>query len=77
MGVIEKSPGAKTVPRNHTNKNIASKTNENMQNLAIKSIEALEILDSRGNPTVQVEVVTERGIFRTSVSPIRGINRKF
>ena len=45
--------------------------------LAIKSIEALEILDSRGNPTVQVEVVTERGIFRTSVSPIRGINRKF
>jgi len=39
MGVIEKSPGAKTVPRNHTNKNIASKTNENMQNLAIKSIE--------------------------------------
>lgn len=31
--------GAKTVPRNRANKNIASKTNENMQNLAIKSIE--------------------------------------
>ena len=29
--------------------------------LAIKNIEALEILDSRGNPTVQVEVVTEGG----------------
>ena len=45
--------------------------------LAIKNIEAREVLDSRGNPTVQVEVVTERGIFRSSISSIRGINRKF
>ena len=29
--------------------------------LKIESIEALEILDSRGNPTIQVEVVTEGG----------------
>ena len=29
--------------------------------LAIEEIRALEILDSRGNPTVQVEVVTEDG----------------
>ena len=29
--------------------------------LKIESIEALEVLDSRGNPTVQVEVVTEGG----------------
>ena len=28
----------------------------------IESIEAVEILDSRGNPTLQVEVVTEEGI---------------
>ena len=28
----------------------------------IESIEAIEILDSRGNPTLQVEVVTEEGI---------------
>ena len=30
--------------------------------IAIKDIKALEILDSRGNPTVQVEVITEDGI---------------
>ena len=30
--------------------------------LLIKEIEAVEILDSRGNPTIQVEVTTENGI---------------
>ena len=30
--------------------------------LLIKEIEAIEILDSRGNPTIQVEVTTENGI---------------
>jgi len=44
--------------------------------LGIKNIEALEVLDSRGNPTVQVEVVTERRIFRDCYCPIRSINRK-
>ena len=29
--------------------------------LEIKNIEALEVLDSRGNPTVQVEVITDGG----------------
>ena len=29
--------------------------------LGIESVKALEVLDSRGNPTVQVEVVTEGG----------------
>ena len=29
----------------------------------IKEISALEILDSRGNPTVEVEVVTESGAY--------------
>ena len=28
--------------------------------LAIEEIKALEVLDSRGNPTVQVEVVLDR-----------------
>lgn len=37
--LVNELPGAKTVPRNHANKNIASKTNENMQILVIKSIE--------------------------------------
>lgn len=32
-------PGAKTVPRDHANKNKTAKTNENMQFSAIKSIE--------------------------------------
>mmetsp|Transcript_44075 Transcript_44075/g.134182 ORF Transcript_44075/g.134182 Transcript_44075/m.134182 type:complete len:479 (-) Transcript_44075:199-1635(-) len=34
---------------------------------AIQSVKAREILDSRGNPTVEVEVGTEDGIFRASV----------
>ena len=29
--------------------------------LAIDDIKAIEILDSRGNPTIQVEVITEGG----------------
>jgi len=33
----------------------------------IQSIKAREILDSRGNPTVEVEVVTQDGLFRASV----------
>ena len=37
--------------------------------LAIKNIEALEILDSRGNPTVQVEVVTEGGFSGVAMVP--------
>ncbi|PJB09012.1 hypothetical protein CO122_00430, partial [bacterium (Candidatus Gribaldobacteria) CG_4_9_14_3_um_filter_33_9] len=32
-------------------------------NLKIKNIKAREILDSRGNPTVEVELETEEGIF--------------
>lgn len=34
---------------------------------SIKSIKAREILDSRGNPTVEVDVVTEDGLFRAAV----------
>jgi len=34
---------------------------------SIQSIHAREILDSRGNPTVEVEVTTEQGLFRASV----------
>jgi len=43
--------------------------------LGIESVKALEILDSRGNPTVQVEVVTEGGFGRTSNGSIRCVNR--
>eukprot|EP01027_Heterolobosea_sp_BB2_P027000 GEZU01042160.1.p1 GENE.GEZU01042160.1~~GEZU01042160.1.p1 ORF type:complete len:480 (+),score=209.01 GEZU01042160.1:135-1442(+) len=35
--------------------------------MAIQSIKAREILDSRGNPTVEVDVVTDKGLFRAAV----------
>ncbi len=34
---------------------------------AIKSIRSREILDSRGNPTVEAEVLTESGVYRAAV----------
>lgn len=37
--------------------------------LAIKQVKALEILDSRGNPTVQVEVITEEGTNGIAIVP--------
>ena len=37
--------------------------------LGIKSVSAMEVLDSRGNPTVQVEVITEGGFCGTAIVP--------
>ena len=37
--------------------------------LAIEEIKALEVLDSRGNPTVQVEVITEEGTNGVAMLP--------
>lgn len=37
--------------------------------LGIKEIKALEVLDSKGNPTVQVEVITEGGFHGTAIVP--------
>ena len=37
--------------------------------LAIESVSALEILDSRGNPTVQVEVTTVGGFSGVAMVP--------
>lgn len=33
----------------------------------IKNVVAREILDSRGNPTVEADVVTSKGVFRSAV----------
>lgn len=33
----------------------------------IKDVKAREILDSRGNPTVEADVITENGVFRAAV----------
>ena len=35
--------------------------------MPIKKIFARQIYDSRGNPTVEVDLTTERGIFRAAV----------
>ncbi|MGI5841863.1 MAG: phosphopyruvate hydratase [Christensenellales bacterium] len=35
----------------------------------IKTIKALEVLDSRGNPTVQVEVTTKKGFYGKAIVP--------
>ena len=37
--------------------------------LGIEDVKALEVLDSRGNPTVQVEVVTEGGFSGVAMVP--------
>lgn len=37
--------------------------------LGINKVQALEVLDSRGNPTVQVEVITEEGFVGTALVP--------
>ena len=37
--------------------------------LAIEDIKALEVLDSRGNPTIQVEVILEGGFYGKSIVP--------
>ena len=37
--------------------------------LEIRSVKAMEVLDSRGNPTVQVEVVTQGGFAGVSLVP--------
>ena len=37
--------------------------------LLIKEVNALEVLDSRGNPTVQVEVMTQNGYIGKALVP--------
>ena len=36
---------------------------------AIRTLQAREILDSRGNPTIEVEIVTEEGAFGLAAAP--------
>jgi hypothetical protein len=40
---------------------------QRMTMATVQSIKAREIIDSRGNPTVEVDVTTEMGMFRASV----------
>ena len=45
--------------------------------LGIKSVNALEVLDSRGNPTIQVEVITDGGFCGTAIVPSGASTGKF
>ena len=45
--------------------------------LGISEVKAMEVLDSRGNPTVQVEVITEGGFSGLAMVPSRSIYWKF
>ena len=40
---------------------------KNLFKMPIKKIFARQIYDSRGNPTVEVDLTTEKGIFRAAV----------
>lgn len=44
--------------------------------LGISKIAAMEVLDSRGNPTIQVEVITEGGFLGIALVPSRSFYRK-
>lgn len=35
--------------------------------MSIVSVKARQIFDSRGNPTIEVDVTTEKGLFRAAV----------
>ena len=35
--------------------------------MSIRSVHARQIFDSRGNPTIEVDVTTEKGCFRAAV----------
>ena len=37
--------------------------------MKIQKVEAIEILDSRGNPTIEVDVVTDQGILGRAAVP--------
>ena len=44
-----------------------SKISKSFKFSSIKQIVAREILDSRGNPTVEADVITSKGVFRAAV----------
>lgn len=45
--------------------------------LSIEKVSALEVLDSRGNPTVQVEIVTDGGFCAKAIAPSGASTGKF
>ncbi|PRP89020.1 Alpha-enolase [Planoprotostelium fungivorum] len=40
---------------------------QQQHNMSIKSLKARQIFDSRGNPTIEVDLTTEKGLFRAAV----------
>jgi enolase len=49
--------------RFHTNSTFSNST----RSISIQGVKGREVIDSRGNPTVEVDVTTEQGLFRASV----------
>ncbi|CAI4683518.1 CFA_G0043610.mRNA.1.CDS.1 [Saccharomyces cerevisiae] len=52
--------------RKYPNK-VREKSNLNDKKLSITKVHARTVYDSRGNPTVEVEITTENGLFRAIV----------
>ena len=46
-----------------------------MSDTTIAWVDAREILDSRGNPTIEVDVVTEDGSLGRAAVPVRRLDR--
>jgi enolase len=42
----------------------------------IQTVRAREVLDSRGNPTVEVEVILDTGFFGRAIVPFWSLNGK-
>jgi enolase len=61
------APRSTTTPLTSTTRGSASSSVTTLAMSGITGVLAREILDSRGNPTVEVEVTTADGVFRASV----------
>lgn len=60
-------PGSAFTPSKQIQSTSCRSGSSSLHMSSVRSVNAREILDSRGNPTVEVEVSTEDGVFRASV----------
>jgi len=61
--VVERNPESAYLQFKAT----AFKTPKKVSKMPIKTIKARQIFDSRGNPTVEVDLTTDKGLFRAAV----------
>jgi len=71
LGTASAFPGSQrtfgTTARSVTSSSSATGSSSSLNMSTISTVKAREILDSRGNPTVEVELTTDNGMFRASV----------